>query len=379
MRVGVFIRLLAVALLLVWVLALPCSSDTHSDPNAVLYRALYGCLETVDLSSFKIPKENAPRLLRDVLYNSPELFYVGGKFAYSYNSQGYLLSITPIYKVTGAELDEQRAVYNAKIQGLMADCPDGATDAEAVLYIHDVLASNFDYDTDYKAYDAYSFFESGRGVCQAYSLAFIALCRTRGIDASMAVSNEMDHAWNTVCIDGAYYHVDVTRDDLVGDAGVLHTAFLRSDGGMRALGYYGYEAKFPCDNTKFDGLLDGVESKVTFSENGIFAFNGQGVLKVTLSDTPLLTPLCEGDTNGDGEVNLHDLLSVIKGENIPLTLTDKKRLLCLVLERIAKKYLDADGWKDCELIAKTFIKKLIFLKKVLDKWCRLWYNKQALW
>ena len=55
------------------------------------------------------------------------------------------------------------------------------------------------------------------------------------------------HQWNMVCIDGTWYHVDVTWDDPTPDQGthgeVSREHFLRSDDSMRALGYYGWSAE----------------------------------------------------------------------------------------------------------------------------------------
>ncbi len=352
MRVGLFLRLFAAVIILAALLILLCSSAVSEDAlsaHDTLYRGLWECRETVDVSALNVQKSDAARLLREVLHGSPELFHVSEKFSYSYNSSGYLLSITPTYKATGKELAEQREFYYETISDLLSVYPRPPCDAEAVLYIHDTLASTYDYDTEYKNYDAYSLFKNGRGVCQAYSLAFVALCRAWDIDAHLAFSDAMDHAWNTVCVDGAYYHVDVTRDDPISDQApsqtVLHSAFLRSDAGFASLGYHDYIAQTPCDSLRFEkndgGVLEDVSVAAVFRENGIFVFDGSDVFKVSFNLTPPIASLAQGDSNGDGCVDVCDILCVRVGKVLPFLTYDEEKIREVILDSLAKKYLYA--------------------------------------
>jgi hypothetical protein len=327
-----------------------CSSAASEEALSiqnVLYHALWECRDLIDVSELNVQKSDAARLLREVLHDSPELFHVNTKFSYSYNSSGRILSITPSYRATGKELAEQREFYYATVSELLAAYPRPSCDAEAVLYIHDTLASNYDYDTEYKSYDAYSLFKNGRGVCQAYSLAFVALCREWSIEAHVTVSDAMDHAWNTVRVDGAYYHVDVTRDDPITDCtpskNVLHSAFLRSDAGIESLGYREYDAGTPCDSQIFErdgvGILGDVSVAAAFLKNGIFVFNGNDVFKVSFNSTPSLSPLPTGDSNGDGCVDACDILCARAGESLPFCVYDEEKIRGIILDGISNKYL----------------------------------------
>lgn len=117
------------------------------------------------------------------------------------------------------------------------------TDTEKVIAIHDYLVRNCVYtessddeEDEYLA-SAYSVLIEGRGQCQGYSEAFVALCIISNIPARV-ISGTTDladelvaHAWNQVMIDGIWYHVDVTWDDPIPDMGdyVTRAYLLKSD------------------------------------------------------------------------------------------------------------------------------------------------------
>ena len=344
MRVGVFVRALAACLLLSGILILLCSSAACEDalsPTEYIYSALVACQSNIDVAEYALDRTAAVNILRDLLCNSPELFYVSGKISYSYGSDGQLLTLTPTYKATGDELDAQRKFYTDTLKEMLLGADTLQSDAELALYIHDAIVSKFDYDTDY------SLFHDGRGVCQAYSLGFIALCREVGLEAKTVVSDEMDHAWNVVKIDGEWYHVDVTRADPVSveatSKTVLHKAFLRSDAGMRSLGYRGYDTDIFCDSTRFEadgrGILEDISVAVVFRRGGTFAACGTTAVRVDLA-APRLIPLPIGDADGDGAADARDIATILMGDSaniLPFAVTDAKKAAAVILEDIIKK------------------------------------------
>lgn len=138
----------------------------------------------------------------------------------------------------------------------------GDDDLEKILLLHDYLVTECTYDNggsnasgyypddDYTAYGA---LVKRKAVCNGYAFAFSWLAKDLGIETYIVASESMDHAWNLVKLKGAWYHIDVTRDDPVFGKGITffglknedasdegyvsHEYFLRSDGEMRSLGY----------------------------------------------------------------------------------------------------------------------------------------------
>lgn len=116
------------------------------------------------------------------------------------------------------------------------------TEYDKVKNIHDWMILNYDYaysDTyNAKSHSAYGMLTNGRGVCSAYTLLFDVLCRTAGLQTRIVFSEKTYavtgstfflHCWNMVCVDGVWYHVDVTWDDQphLGN-GVVYNYFLKS-------------------------------------------------------------------------------------------------------------------------------------------------------
>ena len=99
---------------------------------------------------------------------------------------------------------------------------------ERELTIHNYLAANYRYDIEaatnpnannVRTHSITGLLLDGKGVCEAYSNAFMLLCRMSGIKCYLA-TGELDgvrHQWNIVELNGEYYNVDLTSDDPVPD------------------------------------------------------------------------------------------------------------------------------------------------------------------
>ena len=109
------------------------------------------------------------------------------------------------------------------------------SDYEKVLALHDYLIENSRYDVENadsdtvpaEEHEAYGVLVNGIGVCDSYAKAFKLLLDKAGVecllvegsstDASGKGTSSLDHAWNIVSLDGEYYHVDTTWDDVAED------------------------------------------------------------------------------------------------------------------------------------------------------------------
>ena len=304
----------------------PVTEDKPHSANEYLYQELSRSAEEIILFDFKIHTKDIGKLYADLLNNSPELFYVDGRLSYSYDADSTVIAVRPCYRSSGDTLKTERELYARTVAELTEGITDNMKDAEKALLLHDRIISRFDYDTEYKNYDALSMFRDGVGVCQAYALAYIATCRAVGLKADFVASEEMRHAWNTVCIDGKYYHADLTHDDPIitekpSDERlyvVRHEAFLRSDAGMAALGYVGYTAERICNDTSFEredgrGVLENIHGEVKLYDGIIYAIDEERrVLRLDFVSDCNLTPLPRSDANGDGTLDLFDLIHIRK-------------------------------------------------------------------
>ena len=315
-------------------LALPISAESPS-PADTLLAGLLACETAIDLRDASLPAASVGRLCLGLLHSRPELFYVAPRLSYGYTEADGIRTVTevyPVYTVTGAELEAAREFLDRTVETVLADMAadfGGRTPAEAevALYLHDLLADRYAYDArpDSEANaDAYRFFRDGIGLCQAYALAYLALCRGAGLEADLVVSDAMDHAWNHVRVGGRWYHVDVTRDDPIpnetGDEEVNHHRLLRSDGGMEALGYRGFTcaAGHACTDARFeteDGSPLSIFSEplIPWGAGWVGVHKNGSVSGITVSDSRICVGLV-GDVNTDGAVDPADLLALYDPE-----------------------------------------------------------------
>ena len=161
-------------------------------------------------------------------------FWLGGGYSYSMSSVT-VLSVTPSYLMSGAELEAARAAFDAKVATILSGITGTMSEYEKALYLHDTLAGIVTYQSATHAHDAYGALVEGTAVCEGYAEALQCLLQQAGIQSFIAIGDSavpssgamVGHAWNYVRIDGAYYHTDLTWDDQ-GDT-LYHTYFNQTD------------------------------------------------------------------------------------------------------------------------------------------------------
>ena len=213
--------------------------------------------------------------LNRFFFTNPEIFYLETSYSlHTVTEQDVVAKIVLKYKYAVEDIPAMSETYKAHLARILSGVPSEGSDFDKVLYLHDYLVRNYSYDyegmrleqagtgTAVCVRDAYTFFESGTGVCQAYMLAFLALCEEVGIPCLPVVSDEMNHAWNMVELDGEWYHVDVTWDDAGGEQSAVYPSivsykfFLQSDESLRACGRTAaWEADHVAEGALYDAVL----------------------------------------------------------------------------------------------------------------------------
>jgi len=195
----------------------------------VLIKGMREMQESISIWEYQIALDDFLPLVEHINSTNPDLFMMlGCSFAYSGNT---VTTVYPKYTMTSEEYLAAKAVYEDSIAAIVEQVNPRWSELEQVLFVHDYLASHFQYDLSYSVYDAYRFFESGIGVCEAYAKTFIAVAQELGIEVSYVKSMSLNHVWNLVKIGGEWYHLDVTHDDPITDrlGYARHTYFLQSD------------------------------------------------------------------------------------------------------------------------------------------------------
>lgn len=267
-----------------------------------IYEGLLNTEEEIDISSYNITPDDLRQIMQDIVNTCPDLFYVAGRYSLYVDANNKVTSVVPGYLFSGNELAEKKSQYKTKMNEILSQIETSWSDLEKIVFAHDYLCQNFEYDTDLKNYDAYTFFTTGKGVCQAYTTVFSGIMKELGIEVSTATSDAMGHIWNVVKLDGKWYHVDVTWDDPTNDKFGLasHNHLLVSDTAFNkernsSNKHHDWVSKYTCIDTTYDNfywMTDNISTPYNYL-NGKWYYS-------SYNSTNNTTDICEGDLKNRG-------------------------------------------------------------------------------
>ena len=180
-----------------------------------------------------------------LLYDHPEFFYLVpycydrsspyGQLRYSYRQEGSHYKVYFHLQNIPSNLSKFIINFNQATSQFLSFVDWDRSQYEIAKDLHDLLIYNADYDDDTCDYDKYgdlahtaygaivanSDGETRKAVCDGYSLAYTYLLQQAGISgivisgyAGQDDASAGGHAWNMVQIDGSWYEVDATWDDI---------------------------------------------------------------------------------------------------------------------------------------------------------------------
>ena len=161
-----------------------------------------------------------------VLIDNPQIFTVDDPMIgeFTYFGDGGVRSFSIYYFEKRYNLHVMKKAYEQAITEALTVIDPYMTDYQKELALHDWLCKHvrYDYSIGEKTTSSYSAIVKGLAVCEGYSEAFTELLHRAGIDAATVYGyilpeenySNNSHAWNIVCIDGNWYYVDVTWDDV---------------------------------------------------------------------------------------------------------------------------------------------------------------------
>lgn len=204
--------------------------------RAYIYEQYQAKNTEIDVSSYNIPWDECSafgKIALGVINEHPNLYYMSKGCSYS-GINNYVRTLIVSYN-TGYDDD----AFQTEAAKALAVLQDGMSDVEKAVALHDYLAIHCSYAyADYlngtlttDVYNAYGVLVNRSAVCQGYALTYKYLCNQAGIKCLMVSSDNINHAWNLIQLNGKYYQVDVTWDDPTWDAYglVRHNYLFRSD------------------------------------------------------------------------------------------------------------------------------------------------------
>ena len=197
----------------------------------------------VNVEGYGIHINNIKKTISYIFNVSPELFFYGNTYEYWCSPpEGMVTAIKFTFekgesvksiKAKQKKIENQIGEFNSLVDHSMSDL-------EIALLAHDYLATHVAYheeESNVNRYDIYGALVLKKAVCQGYALSYELLLAENGVECGVASSQNTNHAWNVVRLDGQWYHVDVTWDDPVKDVlgQVKHNFMLLSDEGLFAM------------------------------------------------------------------------------------------------------------------------------------------------
>lgn len=229
---------------------------SRSDLETYLVSQLQKLPASIDVSAYGIAERDFGQLYWGILNEHPELFYVDGMFFYQ-KKNGIVTAIQPKYLSGGEELEGRIAAFEAAVDRIVDYASASTTDVGKLLLVNDYICMHYCYDESNSVFSAEQFFLKGKGVCQAYTMAYKAVLNELGFTNTVVSSSAMGHMWNVVLLDGSWYHVDVTWNDPLNDKPLraMHRNFLLSDAAMQDRDHYGWTQKVTASDTRYDSFF----------------------------------------------------------------------------------------------------------------------------
>ena len=269
------------------------TSNGEKTVEQVLYDGILSMEDEIDISKYKLTPDELHTLVTDFLNSYPEFFHCDNSYSYSYGS--YVVAYYPSYIMDKDEYAAALEVYNAEIKKITDVAKTLPTDLEKLLYVHDYICANYQYDLSYTIYDAYNFIKNKTGVCQAYTLTLIGCYKELGIEVSWATSDAMNHIWNVVKLDGKYYHIDATWDDPISSETnpgkpfyARHNYFLLSDAEITNREHYNWISEYTCTSTTYDSVFwEDIRSPFVAAGGELYFLNNEKISLCKFDETTL--------------------------------------------------------------------------------------------
>ncbi len=196
---------------------------SQEDMNRWVYAMAYALLEKEKL---KVAPGISQATLREWLRKSNTSIYGLASLEFDGEQLWLHMAYSPEARILAAfRNDELRRSLNKREKKVLQTCAwwitenvsMGMPNAQKLHRVHDALIDTTVYTR--KEHDPLSVLLEGKGSCVAYSRAFQLLLHMLRIDCRIVYgTTEMNHVWNLVELDEAWYHVDLTWDDPIASA-----------------------------------------------------------------------------------------------------------------------------------------------------------------
>lgn len=224
--------------------------------NAVL-EEIYDMPEKIAVP--KITGEELDRVFSALLFDNPDLFFLGRKCAVETKMWHTWFSVD--YIIDKSELAEMTAKLEKECEAFEKELTNPADEWLTELQVHDYIIEKCEYLDPNEGLiysSSYGAVVDGNAACEGYSKAAKLLLDRAGIENAI-VSGTADngegsgaHMWNIVKVNGDFYHLDCTWDDPVSDndAELVMYAYFNLSDEMISKTHGDFSHDFGCNSDK---------------------------------------------------------------------------------------------------------------------------------
>lgn len=177
----------------------------------------------IEVQGYSLTEAQVRTAVKALTDDHPEIFWTTGTIGYYCDDSA---TIVQVYSNSSPEeIDARLSAVRSAANAFYATVPDGLSEFERELMVHDYLIGNVSYDkdvdmvnlenNDHDIYTVYGALVDRVAVCEGYARAFQMLLNGLGVDCVglMGSSQEQLHMWNAVKLGDGWYQADVTWDD----------------------------------------------------------------------------------------------------------------------------------------------------------------------
>lgn len=190
----------------------------HTDPSLSANEDLVAV--SVNFGALGLTETEALEVWKTYRDDNPLYYWISNSISYS--STTLNLMTLPEYAAGDVRMATNQALYQS-ISAYLSKIPEGATDYEIALLMHDALVDAIDYAYDENgipqsapwAHSILGVFDERGAVCEGFAKAYQLLLNFHGVDCLLVTGwgNGEAHAWNMIRLGEKWYGVDVTWDD----------------------------------------------------------------------------------------------------------------------------------------------------------------------
>ncbi len=266
-----------------------------------------GEMGSVDISRFNASYDTISKAWNNVIQGEGRIAYESGNSLVTKSvKQGKKIVSTSI---AGMDVGfcERYALVQQSVNEALALIQPGMNDVEKALTLHDYVVDKATYvsgaDGCYKTWGIMAY---GKGVCMSYSAAYVLLLNLAGIETSQNCSDDMNHIWTVVKLDGKWYQVDPTWDDTQINSTGKHYYFLRTgaefENSLRIMHYnyrtYGATtATIQCNDTRFTNwFVHDIKGNMAYLDGYWYYADGTKLMKARIDGSEMQVVTTENAT-----------------------------------------------------------------------------------